>query len=90
MSFLPEPPHISIFIREKAVGIITAVFHIIKSTAENSSTVTVRCGTGEALYKTPFSAIVTRAHRAHGDAEVSFTGIQLFYLQQKCRITSIT
>lgn len=69
---LPEPPHISIFIREKAVGIITAVLDIIESTAEDSSSVTVRCGTGEALHKSPFSTAVARTYRAH-DAGVQLT-----------------
>ncbi len=81
---LPEPPHVSIFIREKAVGIITAVLDIIESTAENSSSVTVRCGTGEALHKTSFSTAVTRTYRAHDDAGVQLTNAtDYFYNKAK-------
>lgn len=83
---LPEPPHISIFIREIAVGVITAVLDIIKSTAENSSSVTVRCGTGEALHKSSFSAAVTRTYRAHDDAGVRLSNATYYFYKAKLTI----
>lgn len=65
---LPQPPHVTVLIREKAVGVITTILHIIKSAAVDSSSGASRFGAGESVHKRPVSAVVTAAFSAHAAA----------------------
>lgn len=62
---LPEPPHISILIRKKTVGIVAAVFDIIESAAEDRARVVVGFGAREAADKHVFRVVICLAIRAH-------------------------
>lgn len=48
---LPEPPHVSILIGKEAVGIITAVFNIVKAAAELCALVATGFGTRERTHQ---------------------------------------
>lgn len=62
---LPQPPHVPVLIREKTVGIITAIFNIVKSTTVDGSGSISRFRAGERVHKHPVSAVVTAAFSAH-------------------------
>lgn len=64
-SHLPQPPHVSILVREKAAGVITAVLEVTKATAEKRSGVAVRPGARESRHQHVIFAPVAIARRAH-------------------------
>lgn len=66
---LPQPPHVSVLIREKTVGIITAIFNIIKSATVDSGSSVSRFGAGEIVHKHTVSVVVTAAFSAHAAIE---------------------
>ena len=63
--YLPQPPHIAIFVREKADGVITTVLKIVKSAAEDRPRVVPGLGAGEAVHEHLLGGVVTRALSAH-------------------------
>lgn len=62
---LPQPPHVSIFIREKAVGVSAAVLQVTEPAAVECRGVTVRFRTREVLHEHVFFGVVTLAVRTH-------------------------
>lgn len=63
--YIPEPPHVSILVREKAVGIITAILDIVKSAAECRARIAPRFRTGRTIHKHIICAVVARALCTH-------------------------
>lgn len=62
---LPQPPHVSIFVREKAVGVSAAVLQVTEPAAVECRGVTVRFRTREVFHEHVFFGVVTFAVRTH-------------------------
>ncbi len=89
---IPEPPHISILIWEKAVGIVAAVFDVIKPAAEDRARVAVWLGAREAADKHVIRVVIFRAIRTHAarDSEPEDTNYNILQSSiSRLRVTPV-